>query len=460
MPRSEDSGSLTMTSGNMVIVLDFVAINGTLRGNQWVIYPPRSDTIDLYDPKTPKDRNGNPRVWVSFDAVGVNDEFAAYADGLVQIRKVPDESVQGPNSIARNGDYGGRYDYDHEAVDRVVVAMSAPAGYSADEFEPWPEDAKEAPDGRLGLLYHLRPTERIQLHWTLNPLEEGETIGSEVARIKNRTPRSKGLILFIHGLGGDSAATWGRFPDFLLQNSSIARRYATASLSYPTAIWRLPFSRKTPRIQVLAAALRTQINQRFRDYNDITLVCHSLGGIIARQYALEEIKRDNPLKVTGLVLFAVPNNGAQLATVGQYVSWRHWQLKQLSKESDFLDLLNNDWINMKASDRFRMKYVDGMQDRVVDRSSALFYVGNQDSETIEGGHIDMVKPTRPDDVAVIIVRNFLLANTKGRGKPLGGAADARVGDHERKRMIPDFDKERIDRLSGRFSKNEKTPRHL
>jgi pimeloyl-ACP methyl ester carboxylesterase len=262
----------------------------------------------------------------------------------------------------------------------------------------------------------------------------------------------------MHGLGGDSETTWGKFPEFLRKDASIARRYAVASFSFPTAIWRLPFMRKAPKIQVLASALKTQINGRFRAYSDITLVCHSLGGVIAREYVLEEIKDNIPLKVSGLVLFAVPNNGSELANAGKFVSWTNRQLRQLSKESDFLDGLNKDWLRQKVSDKIRLRFIDGMQDSVVKRESAL-YVSNKDTDTINRGHRDIVKPTYADDDAVIIVRDFLLANTEGRGKPTGGTADAaRHGDHERKRGNRDFDNERIDRFISYFLRNRKTPR--
>jgi|HubBroStandDraft_6_1064221.scaffolds.fasta_scaffold264884_1 hypothetical protein len=50
------------------------------------------------------------------------------------------------------------------------------------------------------------------------------------------------------------------------------------------------FSRKAPSIQELAAALRTEINNRYVEFGSVVLVCHSLGGLIARKYLLDEVK--------------------------------------------------------------------------------------------------------------------------------------------------------------------------
>jgi pimeloyl-ACP methyl ester carboxylesterase len=285
-------------------------------------------------------------------------------------------------------------------------------------------------DGRLGILYNLRPTERLRLTWKLRSLDPGEPIESEVVRINARERRGKNLVLFVHGLGGESKATWGKFPEFLRQDAPIARKYTIASFSFPTTMF-LPLARKAPKIQVLASALKTQINHRFGAYDDITLVCHSLGGVIAREYILEEIKDENSLRVSGLVLFAVPNTGATLASVGKFVFITNWKLRQLSKESDFLDGLNKDWLREKACDKIRLSFIDGMRDSVVDRQSALLYMGNKDIATINRGHRDIVKPARADDDAVIIVKNFLLTKPEGKGKPPVGAADAArdVGHH-------------------------------
>jgi predicted alpha/beta hydrolase family esterase len=212
----------------------------------------------------------------------------------------------------------------------------------------------------------------------------------------------------VHGLGGDPKTTWGRFPELLREDPIIARRYAVASLGFPTAIWRYPFAQKAPKIQVLASHLKTQIDYRYKKYSDIVLICHSLGGIVAREYILEEFKEDRPLKVSGLLLFAVPNTGAELATVGQYVSWRHWQLKQLAKESDFLDSLNKDWLRTKVYDRLRLMFVDAMNDRVVKRDSAHLHLGNTDTATVPGTHRSLVKPTDANHDGFIVARDFLL----------------------------------------------------
>src|SRR3954451_9945916 len=80
------------------------------------------------------------------------------------------------------------------------------------------------------------------------------------------------LVLFMHGLGGDAQSTWGKFPAFLLQNPCISAKCDVAYYRFPTSLFRIPFSQRAPKIQELAAGLRSQIENRYADYNAIALV--------------------------------------------------------------------------------------------------------------------------------------------------------------------------------------------
>src|SRR6185295_18449640 len=92
------------------------------------------------------------------------------------------------------------------------------------------------------------------------------------------------LLLFVHGLGGDAIGTWRGFPELINRDGELSSRFDVGFFQFPTSLVRLPFSKKFPRIQTLASALKTQINNTFNGYQSIKLVCHSLGGLIARRY--------------------------------------------------------------------------------------------------------------------------------------------------------------------------------
>lgn len=163
-----------------------------------------------------------------------------------------------------------------------------------------------------------------------------------------------------------------------------------------------------PRIQFLAEALRTELNNRYNDRADVALVCHSLGGLIARKYLVDEVMNRRPLRVKKLLLYAVPNCGSGLANVAEHISWRHGQLAQLARKSDFLDDLNRNWAALGLSDKVGVRYVLALQDSVVDEQSARAFPGNPDVDVVDDrGHINLVKPRSQDDIVYLIFRNFM-----------------------------------------------------
>jgi phosphoserine phosphatase/pimeloyl-ACP methyl ester carboxylesterase len=217
------------------------------------------------------------------------------------------------------------------------------------------------------------------------------------------------LILFIHGLGGKAEATWGRFAELIAADPEL-KDFATAFYSFPTSLFRLPFSKKYAKIQTLADAVRTELDVRNANYKNVILVCHSLGGLIGRRYLIDEVKRKVSLRVSGLLLYAVPHNGAGLAAVSAFISWRHNQLVQLTKSSDLLRDLTSDWQVSAMDTKLSVRYVVGAVDRVVSEESARSSWGNMNVDVIaDRGHVDLVKPKDASDVSYLILKKFALA---------------------------------------------------
>jgi hypothetical protein len=265
--------------------------------------------------------------------------------------------------------------------------------------------------------FHMKRTVDFLCEMKVQPIAETSEIPKQLPSnssidVKSKKARRedlKQLILFVHGLGGHPSQTWGRFPEFLESLPEIRERFNIATFSFPTMIFRLPFLRKTPKLQELAASLATYI--RYCDHYRVNLICHSLGGLVARRYLIEEVKIGRPLIVPRLALFAVPNNGSDLAKVAGHVSWRNQQLSQLCRDADILEMMNQDWSTFRVQEKVRTKFIIGTQDAIVDRFSAARTWGNQDTETIgEVGHRAIVKPERLTDLSVKIVHKLLLSD--------------------------------------------------
>jgi phosphoserine phosphatase len=218
---------------------------------------------------------------------------------------------------------------------------------------------------------------------------------------------SAGLIVFVHGLGGDAQTTWGAFPK-LIEDDSDLKNYDVHFFSYPTSLFSWFGLKKLPGIQTLSEALRAEIENRFQHRSDIILVCHSLGGLIGRKYLLEEVKQKRTLRIQGLLLYAVPNTGAAVASVAKEISWRHDQLKQLCKNADLIRDLSEDWVTFKVNEAIRVRYVIAALDRAVDEQSARLFWGNPDIDTVgDRGHRDLVKPKTKDDLPFLILKKFV-----------------------------------------------------
>ena len=222
------------------------------------------------------------------------------------------------------------------------------------------------------------------------------------------------LLLFIHGLGGAGQATWRAgghpgFPELISTDGAVRDLADAAFFEYPTSLLRLPFTRKSPRIRDLAEGLRSQIEVRYPDYKSIALICHSLGGLVARKYLIEEVKQGRNLRVDKLLLFAVPNNGSGLAGVARHISWQNGQLVQLCRNSELIEELNADWSMLNMSDRVKLRYVVAGQDRIVDKQSAIGQWGNKNVDTVlDADHVSIVKPRGPKDLSYLLFRQFVL----------------------------------------------------
>lgn len=195
------------------------------------------------------------------------------------------------------------------------------------------------------------------------------------------------------------------------QDEELTGRIDIAFYGYPTGLIRWPWSNRSNRIQDLSKALRTEFAARFSIYSEVIIVAHSMGGLIAQKYIIEELKEKPTLKVSGLILFAVPTEGASLAKWGDLVSFRHSHLRQLKKESETLESIRADWRALSCGTKLQVIAVYGGQDKVVTRVGEAIekfeFVADED-------HGSIVKPKSNTSTTFLIVRNFVRDHIKRR----------------------------------------------
>jgi predicted alpha/beta hydrolase family esterase len=213
------------------------------------------------------------------------------------------------------------------------------------------------------------------------------------------------LVLFVHGVGGNKKSTWGDFSTLIENDTTLKGRVDWAFFGYPTAIWRIPyFDPIAVRIEDVALAIQSEVASRYKDYSDIVLIYHSMGCTVARTYLIETLKAKKPLKIRGVLFFAEPEFGSELARWADYFSIQHWQMRQLRKGSDLLERIKTDWKTFVSGGSFKICEVKGGQDGVLPRTEHppdLFFLADKDHRTI-------VKPLAHDDGSYVIFRNFVM----------------------------------------------------
>jgi pimeloyl-ACP methyl ester carboxylesterase len=247
------------------------------------------------------------------------------------------------------------------------------------------------------------------------------------------------LILFLHGLGGSSAASWGKFKELLEADDDLVG-LEVAFLEQPSSPWRAWTSPVAAEIGTLAGALATDLEESFSQFDQILLVTHSMGGLVARKWLTRLLMKKITTNVAGIVFFAVPHEGSSLARVLVRLSVDHKQLQQLTPKSPFLTELNEAWVNLDCAGAMPIWNVAAARDGCVAPSSAApLWIGGRSRTLAEKDHRSVIKPADAEDKAFKIVKNAALelagADTPGVRQPRSvvghgedGAAEAVAGN--------------------------------
>lgn len=185
-----------------------------------------------------------------------------------------------------------------------------------------------------------------------------------------RQPSDDGVALvFIHGVLSDESC-WlhenGTFwPDVLAKERSVA----TAGIyvfEYNTG-----FFSGTYRLGDVVDALRTQLRlDKVSDCQTLAFVCHSMGGIVARRYIVQnELELVENDKLVGLFLIASPSLGSNYANwLSPIAKWfKHTQADALrfSQTNAWLLDLDKDFMNLKERGKLRLVGKELVEDRFI-----------------------------------------------------------------------------------------------
>ncbi len=223
------------------------------------------------------------------------------------------------------------------------------------------------------------------------------------------TEGANNLLLFIHGFSGEASDTFGIIPE-LLANESKMDGWDMKPLGFTKPmppelgkdIWAAGID-----VDKIAMFLNTNIKNKFKKYDRIAIVAHSLGGLAA-QKALLTLKDEHLSRISHLILLGVPSNGMDASAMEQ--SWNE-KYKDLSSEGDYIKSLRGKWNEtFGTKPPFKLKVAAALDDEYVTMESCFADFDSDSHEMIDGDHLRMVKPDDADDDCYNLILNTLTDN--------------------------------------------------
>ena len=248
-------------------------------------------------------------------------------------------------------------------------------------------------------------------------------------------------VVFIHGLTGDPKETWisedaGEYWPTWLCNTFPS--IAVYSLGYPASLFEKWAKKEMDLFERAANALEYMAGKEI-GVLPVTFICHSLGGILAKQIIRTSCDSDDEdwKKVSSsirlLIFLATPHSGASIASVLKTVIPRFSSksIDLLSNGSGLLDDLNNHYRTF-ANNNEKLKtvvYAEKFKTKnttlVVSKESSDPGVSGTQPVLVDKNHINISKPCNTEDIIYVgiqrHIKHALTEHGEAPGEHSGGA---------------------------------------
>lgn len=234
-----------------------------------------------------------------------------------------------------------------------------------------------------------------------------ESIASKSSNLESwERDEGNNLLLFVHGFSGESKDTFGNIPK-MLQSDSNFDGWAMKPLGYSPVvqpqlgkdIWGAILD-----VDKIAGYLKTSIQYKFKDYDRIAIVAHSLGGLVV-QKAILGLDNDNKNRISHFIMFGTPSNG-----ITPEVLTKQWNKKysEMSSEGNFIKSLRNEWkTTFNGNYPFKLKVAASTDDEYVSLESCHKPFNNEYREFVVRKHLDIVKPKSDKDPTYALIIDTL-----------------------------------------------------
>ncbi|MBE9461897.1 tetratricopeptide repeat protein [Dyadobacter subterraneus] len=237
------------------------------------------------------------------------------------------------------------------------------------------------------------------------------------------------LIVFIHGFTG-GLTTWFREDEantiltYLTGDESIGKNYDIATFDYFTKVsdvLQKPLNainsllgtagkgKFNINIESIGQLLKSELDNQLIHYERIVFIAHSMGGLVAKSFILDEIIENGMTSVKLFISLAVPHRGAEMATFGK-LFLENPQIQNLTPLNQKLNGMHDQWIEYKDT-LPRTVYVHAIYDNIIGPISAIAIDGRtkDDYEVVrtEDDHTSVVRPNANDTALMNAIRRNL-----------------------------------------------------
>lgn len=228
--------------------------------------------------------------------------------------------------------------------------------------------------------------------------------------VNQHDPHAQVAVVFVHGIFGDTLGTWGTektsFFKLLEDDPDIGPKVDLFAFGYTSNMFKSGSLAIDEAANLLYARLD---NEGVLKYDDIVFVNHSMGGLVTLRMLIQ--RADVRERTSDVVLFATPQEGAQITRIAQNVAHNPALEDMLpANRNTFLRTLNDDFRNLDPSKRPRVtcayeKRPVGNVMIVPWESATRFCDGN--AIAIAENHITIVKPDRRQHDSFMVVQRVL-----------------------------------------------------
>jgi pimeloyl-ACP methyl ester carboxylesterase len=210
-----------------------------------------------------------------------------------------------------------------------------------------------------------------------------------------RVDDAKSLLCFVHGLGGSNGPEyWGRLPEFL-RHAGELRCCDIAFWQYPThaglspRLLELRRRRRLPEVSAIADSFGTDLASITdgRPYTNLTLIGHSMGGLVLFEFLRRQIRTAQDIKISGIAVLGSPFRSSLIARLASFLQMKsNRQVSYLSRDKELLILMTEGLKRCRALG-ISIWYIASLEDEIV-ASDPLYGLFDR-HEVVAGPHLWM-----------------------------------------------------------------------